>query len=113
MADGNELKAGDATWKGFADYENLGAALAKAHANVNTINDLNTRGGGNGEDDSSKQYLEQIKTGMPPLTDTLKMLDILVTQLGQTGQDVKKLFGDAEEQAAVLAKDWKAAGGDQ
>ncbi|MFJ2897302.1 hypothetical protein ACIO87_20755 [Streptomyces sp. NPDC087218] len=113
MADGNELKAGDATWQGFADYENLGTALAKGHGNLDAINDLNTRGGGDGEDESSKQYLERIKPGMPPLTDTLKMLDLLITQLGQNGQDVKKIFGDAEDQAALLAKHWKAAGGEQ
>ncbi|WP_217146099.1 hypothetical protein [Streptomyces sp. AC627_RSS907] len=113
MPDGNELKAGDATWQGFAGYEDLGSALAGGHANLDAVNDLNTRGGGDGEDESSKQYLEQIGVGMPPLTDTLKMLDLLITQLGQNGQDVKKIFGDAEDQAALLAKHWKAAGGEQ
>ncbi|MFJ8541140.1 hypothetical protein ACIRFH_03820 [Streptomyces sp. NPDC093586] len=113
MADGNELKAGDATWQGFTEYENLSTALAEGHANTEAVNDLNTRGGGDGEDESSKQYLEQIKVGMPPLTDTLKMLDILVTQLGQNGQDVKKIFGEAEDQATLLARHWKAAGGEK
>ncbi|MFE9612476.1 hypothetical protein [Streptomyces sp. NPDC006012] len=111
MGDDNELKAGDATWKGFAHYENLGTALSSAHDHVAAVNDLNTRGGGDGKDDSSKQYQDQIGKGMPPLTDTLKMLDTLVTNLGQSGQDVKKIFAEAEEQATQLAKDWKAAAG--
>ncbi|MEV3858671.1 hypothetical protein AB0J38_30695 [Streptomyces sp. NPDC050095] len=110
MVEHNELKAGDATWKGFAHYESLGTALSSAHDHVKAIHDLNTRGGGDGKDDSSKQYQDQISKSMPPLTDTLQMLDTLVTNLGRNGQDVKKIFADAEEQAAQLAKDWKAAG---
>ncbi|MGW1408372.1 hypothetical protein [Streptomyces sp. NPDC002403] len=113
MADGNELKASDATWKGIEEYGKLGATLAETHAHVESINDLNKRGGGDGEDESSKQYRELIEVGMPPLADSLKMLDILITRLGENGQDVKKLFGEAEELATLLAKDWKAAGGDQ
>ncbi|MFJ6016293.1 hypothetical protein [Streptomyces sp. NPDC092952] len=113
MTEGNELKAGAATWKGIDEYGKLGKTLADTHAHLESINGLNTRGGGDGQDDSSKQYLEVIGTGMPPLTDTLKMLDFLITRLGEDGQDVKKLFAGAEDLATQIAKDWKAAGGDQ
>ncbi|MET9147813.1 hypothetical protein ACFUCQ_18550 [Streptomyces sp. NPDC057197] len=95
----------------FAEYPRLGTALADANANIARINELNKSGGGNNEDEASKQYHATVDKGMPPVEDMLTLLNTLVSRLGVDGDDVMKVFDKAEDEAKRFAADWKAATG--
>ncbi|MGW0859863.1 hypothetical protein [Streptomyces sp. NPDC002690] len=90
----------------FAQYPGAADALHRVNQNVARINEINARGGGDGEDEASKQYREAITAGMPPITQTLDLLNVLVDQLGVDGTDAMKIFDRAETEAQQIGAAW-------
>ncbi|MFF2732468.1 hypothetical protein ACFVS9_31740 [Streptomyces sp. NPDC058008] len=91
----------------FAQYPQAGQALQRIIGNVDQINALNSRGGGNGEDDASKQYQLAIGQGMPPINETLDLLKVLVLQMGVNGASAMSVFDAAEAEAQEIGHSWQ------